>query len=75
MDENRTLESLKEAASEEKRAVRKAEKMDVIDLQDKIIVGEFANPRRGALCKALKELTEEVSGGPLATKSAYEELD
>ncbi len=28
MDENRTLESLKEAASEEKRAVRKAEKME-----------------------------------------------
>ena len=49
--------------------------MDVTELQDKIIVGDFANPRRGALCKALKELTEEVSGGPLATKSAYEELD
>ena len=54
---------------------RKAEKMDVTELQDKIIVGDFANPRRGALCKALKELTEEVSGGPLATKYAYEELD
>ena len=54
---------------------RKAEKMDVVDLQDKIIVGDFENPRRGALCEALRELTEEVSGGPLATKSAYEELD
>ena len=47
----------------------------MLDLQDKIIVGEFENPRRGALCEALKELTEEVSGGPLAVKSAYEELD